>query len=37
MLLESITAVSQLFVNILTYDHLFAYDGLTTFEGTQTV
>ena len=31
MLLESITAVSQLFVNILTYDHLYAYDGPTTF------
>ena len=31
MLLESITAVSQLFVNILTYDHFYAYDGPTTF------
>ena len=31
MLLESITAISQLFVNICTYDHLYAYDGPTTF------
>ena len=31
MLLESITLVFQLFVNIWTYDHLYAYDGPTTF------
>ena len=31
MLSESMTVVSQLFVNIWTYDHLYAYDGPTTF------
>ena len=31
MLLESITIISQLFVNIYTYDHLYAYDGPTAF------
>ena len=31
MLLESITVVSQVLVNILTYEHLYTYDGPTTF------
>ena len=31
MLSESMTIVFQLFVNIWTSDHLYAYDGPTTF------
>ena len=31
MLLKSITVISQLFVNIWTYENFYAYDGPTTF------
>ena len=31
MLSESMNAISQLFVNIRIYDHLYAYDGPNIF------